>query len=205
MAMTDLIHADLHERYGTKAYSSLTMHRLGLWLFIISDAFFFTALISSRYFVSGTDRPDALIQELGLALTAVLLLSSLSAYRSEVAASHGDKEGAKRWIMITIIAGFVFLGGVVFEWYEAFHDFPPGSGFGTTFFTLTGIHTTHVISGIILLAFVYRRAAKGEYGPGHYWGVEGAAKYWHFVDLAWVFIYPTLYLVGESVEMGAHG
>ncbi|HCV27805.1 MAG TPA: heme-copper oxidase subunit III, partial [Dehalococcoidia bacterium] len=163
MAMTDLIHADLHERYGTKAYSSLTMHRLGLWLFIISDAFFFTALISSRYFVSGTDRPDALIQELGLALTAVLLLSSLSAYRSEVAASHGDTEGAKRWIMITIIAGFVFLGGVVFEWYEAFHDFPPGSGFGTTFFTLTGIHTTHVISGIILLAFVYRRAAKGEY------------------------------------------
>jgi len=117
MAMTDLIHADLHERYGTKAYSSLTMHRLGLWLFIISDAFFFTALISSRYFVSGTDRPDALIQELGLALTAVLLLSSLSAYRSEVAASHGDTEGAKRWIMITIIAGFVFLGGVVFEWY----------------------------------------------------------------------------------------
>ncbi|MBT4073984.1 MAG: heme-copper oxidase subunit III, partial [Chloroflexi bacterium] len=161
MAMTDLLHADLHEKYGTKAYSSLTMHRLGLWLFIISDAFFFAALISSRYFVDGTSRPDTLIQELGLVLTAVLLLSSLSAYRAEVAASHGDTEGAKRWILLTILAGLVFLGGVVFEWYEAFHDFPPSTGFGTTFFTLTGIHTTHVISGIILLAFVYRRAARG--------------------------------------------
>lgn len=204
MAMTDLVHANLHEKYGTKAYSSLTMHRLGLWLFIISDAFFFAALISSRYFVDSTNRPDTLIQELGLAITVVLLLSSLSAYRSEVAASHGDTEGTKRWILVTIGFGLLFLGGVVFEWYEAFHDFPPGSGFGTIFFTLTGIHTTHVISGIILLAFVYRRAARNEYGPDHYWGVEGAAKYWHFVDLAWVFIYPTLYLVGESVEMGAH-
>lgn len=196
MAMTELRHADLHAKYGTRAYSSLTMDRLGLWLFLISDSFFFTALIMSRYFVSGTERPEALIQELGLLLTAVLLLSSLSAYRAEVAASHGDNESASRWILLTIGAGLLFVAGVVFEWHEAFSDFPPGTGFGTTFFTLTGIHTTHVVSGLIVLAFVYRRAARGEYGADHYWGVEGAAKYWHFVDLAWVFIYPTLYLVG---------
>ncbi len=61
---------------------------------------------------------------------------------------------------------------------------------------MTGIHASHVLSGIIVLALIYRRARPGVYGPGAYWGVEGAAKYWHFVDVAWVFIYPTLYLVG---------
>jgi heme/copper-type cytochrome/quinol oxidase subunit 3 len=64
------------------------------------------------------------------------------------------------------------------------------------FAMLGGLHALHVVSGAVLLAFVYLHGRVGRYGPGASWPVEGAVKYWHFVDVAWVFIYPTLYLVG---------
>jgi cytochrome c oxidase subunit 3 len=173
----------------------LTINRLGLWLFIVSDAFFFSALISSRYFVKGLHTPDEVNQALGLALTAVLLVSSLTAYRCEVAAGHGDLASYRRYTFLTILLGVLFLAGVGYEWHEAYAHFPPSTGYGTALFTLTGVHATHVLSGVVLLALVYRRGSRGEYGPGNYWPAEAAVKYWHFVDVAWVFIYPTLYLV----------
>ena len=93
--------------------------------------------------------------------------------------------------------GLGFVAGVCYEWYLAFQHFPPSSAYGTVFFTITGIHAFHVITGIILLAVVAYLARKPErFGQSHSWGVEGGVKYWHFVDVAWVFIYPTLYLVG---------
>jgi len=73
---------------------------------------------------------------------------------------------------------------------------PPSNIFGTIFFTTKGIHATHVLTGLILLGIVYYLGRKpGRFGKGNYWGVEVSVKYWHFVDVAWVFIYPTLYLV----------
>ncbi len=174
----------------------LGMNRLGLWLFLISDSFFFVALLSSRYFLHGLDRPDELNQLLGLGLTAILLLSSLSAYRAETAAAHGNLARSQRNILITIALGLLFLVGVGVEWAEAFHFAPPSSGFGTILFTLTGIHALHVLSGILVLLSIYRLGRSGRFAGGEKsWPVEGAVKYWHLVDVAWVFIYPTLYLV----------
>jgi cytochrome c oxidase subunit 3 len=184
------------EAHGSASPAArLTINRLGLWLFIVSDAFFFAALISSRYFVKGVATPEAVNQPLGLALTALLLLSSLTAYRSEVAIEHGDLGRYKAYTLLTALMGVLFLAGVGLEWQEAYQHFPPSTGYGTALFTLTGVHATHVLSGIIVLALVYRAGRKGAYGPGNYWPAEAAVKYWHFVDVAWVFIYPTLYLV----------
>ncbi len=78
---------------------------------------------------------------------------------------------------------------------EASTHFPPHTGFGTLFFTMTGIHAFHVLSGLIALAVIYGLGRSRRFTAGNYWGVEGTVKYWHFVDVAWVFIYPTLYLV----------
>jgi cytochrome c oxidase subunit 3 len=112
-----------------------------------------------------------------------------------MSAAHGDYQGFRRNILYTL--GFVclFVGGVCIEWYEAFVYFPPHTGFGTLFFTTTGIHTFHVITGLIALLSVYIVSLKRQFTPEDYWPVEGTVKYWHFVDVAWVFIYPTLYLV----------
>ncbi|MBI4219167.1 MAG: heme-copper oxidase subunit III [Chloroflexi bacterium] len=173
----------------------LTMNRLGLWLFLVSDMSFFAAVISSRYFISGVQTPEEVNQVLGLALASVLVISSFTAYRAEMAAAHGDHAGLRRYLVSTIALGLVFMAGVGFEWHEAYLHFPPSTGFGTVLFTITGIHATHVLSGIVILALVIKSATPGRYGPGNYWPVEGAVKYWHLVDVAWVFIYPTLYLV----------
>ena len=181
--------------HTTHAHDRLAINRLGLWLFILSESFLFAALLSSRYFLQGVHRAAEVNQPLGFAISIVLLLSSLSAYSCEMAAAHGDLRGFRRYILMTIGLGALFVVGVGVEWTEAFKFFPPSSGFGTVFFTLTGVHAFHVISGLILLTLVYFLGRRGRYGPGNYWGIEGSVKYWHFVDLAWVFIYPTLYLV----------
>ncbi len=182
-------------------FNSLDINRLGLWLFLVSDASFFIALLSARFFVVGTSRPDEVNQALGLGLTILLLLSSLSAYRAEAAAEHGDNRTALKMLLATMGMGVIFLFGVGYEWYEAFqHETTwPSTGYGTILFTLTGVHAFHVVTGILTLGFVYfrvRRAAPDAEGTDTQWAVEGAVKWWHFVDVAWVFIYPTLYLVG---------
>ncbi len=177
-------------------HDTLQASRIGLWIFFFSETFLFGAIISARYYLQDTHRPDDLNQVLGLGITAILLLSSFSAYRAEVSAERGDHRGFMIGIIATIVLGAVFVLGVGIEWYEAFSHFPPSSGFRTIFFTTTGLHGFHVLTGVILLFFIAAKGRRaGTFGPGNYWGVEGSVKYWHFVDVAWVFIYPTLYLV----------
>ncbi len=176
--------------------SRLRINRLGLWLFILSECFLFAALLSSRFFILGLSRPPELNQPLGLAITTILLLSSLTAYMAEMSAAAGNQAGWRRYLLATVGLGALFLVGVGVEWSEAFHAFPPQTAFGTLFFSMTGIHAFHVVSGLLVLLLVYVNGRRRRYTAASYWPVEGAAKYWHFVDVAWVFIYPTLYLVG---------
>jgi cytochrome c oxidase subunit 3 len=167
-----------------------------LWLFILSETFLFSAIIASRDFLQGMARPEELDQLLGLIITIVLIASSLSAYRAEIFAAHGNQKGFERNILATLVLGALFIAGVGLEWKGAFAHFPPDDGYGTLFFTTTGIHAFHVLTGLIALTIVYFLGRGGRFTSGNgYWGVEGSVKYWHFVDVAWVFIYPTLYLV----------
>ena len=128
-------------------------------------------------------------------ITVVLIASSLTAYRAEVFSAHGNQQAFRRNILYTLGLGVLFLAGVGLEWSKALGHFPPTTGFGTLFFTMTGIHAFHVLSGLIALSIVWALGSDGRFSQGSYWGVEGTVKYWHFVDVAWVFIYPTLYLV----------
>lgn len=169
-------------------------NRLGLWLFIASESFLFAAFISARYILSGTEKPEHLNQGLALAITVVLLLSSVSAYLAETSIAYGDRKGFLRYTTTTIGLGLLFTVGVVFEWLEGLEYFPATTLYGSSFFTLIGLHAFHVLTGVAALAVVLSLGRKGHFGPESYWGVEGTIKYWHFVDLAWVIIYPTLYL-----------
>ncbi len=179
-----------------EAFSRLAINRVGIWMFFLSESFLFGAVISTRFYMLGVQGPAELNQVLGLILTSVLLLSSLTAYMSENAAEHGDQKGFSRNMILTIVLGLLFMIGVAYEWFEAYQHFPPHDIFGSIFFTTTGLHATHVLIGIILLAIMYFKGRRpGAFGPSGYWGAEGTVKYWHFVDVAWIFIYPTLYLV----------
>jgi cytochrome c oxidase subunit 3 len=172
-----------------------TTNRLGLWLFIVSDAFTFAGLLVTRFYLFGGQRPE-LSQLLGLVVTSVLLASSFFMNRAEVSMAHGDRRGFLNNTLITIVLGTLFLLGVVgVEWQIA--PFSVGeNAMASTFFAMTGFHAFHVLSGVIFLIIVYRNGRKGLYTQERHFPVEAAAVYWHFVDVVWVFFYPALYLMG---------
>ncbi|MCA9846013.1 MAG: cytochrome c oxidase subunit 3 [Dehalococcoidia bacterium] len=174
----------------------MQIRRVGLWLFFFSETFLFGLLFSVRFFLAGTGA-EHLNQTLGLAITIILLLSSVSAYTFETAIEH-DRRGVAGWALaITILLGLVFAGGVAWEWSIA--EFSRGQIFGTAFFTMTGVHAAHVVSGVGLFILVGIQMARGRFGSKDYWPVSGTVMYWHFVDVVWVFYYPALYLV-QGVE-----
>lgn len=182
--------ADYRRKSGT--------NRLGLWLFLISDAFVFAGLLVARFNLLGLNvRPD-LNQLLGLGITLVLLLSSYCMFRAETAMSFGDYKSFSRYMMATIGLGVIFLVGVVgLEWQIA----PGGPSDGAVwsiFYAMTGFHAFHVLTGVALLAIVFRNARKGLYNAQRHYPVEAAAVYWHFVDVVWMFFYPALYLIGTA-------
>jgi cytochrome c oxidase subunit III len=187
-------HTDSHSTYE---YKAATM-RLGLWLFIVSDAFVFGALLVSRFYLLGNTRPH-LEQWLGLLVTVVLLVSSFFINRAEVNLRLGDQKAFLRNTLITIILGTAFLIGVVgVEWQLA--PFGPADGAeGAIFYMMTGMHAFHVLTGVIFLLIVYRNGRRGRYTPERHFAVEAAANYWHFVDVVWIFFYPALYLIGRVV------
>ena len=157
----------------------------------------FVILLTTRFYLLGVSRPEDLNQELGFILTTLLLVSSLTAFRAETAIANGDRSGFLRNLLATIVMGTVFLAGVIgLEWREASHmGIVPQSGYGIAFYSMTGMHAFHVLTGVLLLGAIYVNGRRGGYSPERHWGVEAGIKYWHFVDLVWVFFYPALYLV----------
>ncbi len=194
------LNLELHvEDEGSYEYKTGT-NRLGLWLFLVSDAFVFAGLMVTRMNLLGLTRPP-LNQALGLFITMILLVSSFFMNRGETLMNNGDRKGYLRNVMITFILGVVFLLGVVLvEWPTAIREgLTPSSGpYGAVFFMMTGMHAFHVVTGLIFLMIVYRNARRGLYDQKNY-PVEAAAVYWHFVDLVWIFYYPALYLIGALV------
>jgi cytochrome c oxidase subunit III len=172
-------------------------NRLGLWLFLVSDAFVFGGLMVVRINLLGLTRPE-LNQLLGLAVTALLLVSSFFMNRGETLMHNGDRRGFLMNTAITFVLGLGFLLGVVLvEWRLAIHEgLTPDSGpAGATFFMMTGMHAFHVFTGLILLGIIIANGRRGLYDQKNY-PVEAAAVYWHFVDVVWIFFYPALYLIG---------
>lgn len=176
----------------------LANNRMGLWLFIFSDAFLFGGLLLTRYTLLGFTRPN-LNQTLGLFITMLLLLSSFFMNRAEEQIAHGDQKGFVRNTLITLILGTIFLIGVVgVEWPAAAAEglVPSAGAAGAVFYVMTGFHAFHVFTGLILLYIVWNNGRKGLYTEERHWAVEACAVYWHFIDVAWIFFYPSLYLIG---------
>jgi cytochrome c oxidase subunit 3 len=180
------------------AYKTGT-NRLGLWLFLLSDAFVFGGLMVARINLLGMTRPH-LNQTLGLGVTAILLISSFVMNRAETAIAHGDRKGFMNGTFITMMLGLLFLVGVVgLEWRLAGIEEVIASKdvVGAIFYMMTGMHAFHVLTGVLLLFLVWNKGRKGLYSEENHWGVEAATIYWHFVDVVWIFFYPALYLIGK--------
>ncbi len=177
----------------------LNSNRIGLWFFMLSDGFIFGGLFIARFNLLGLLRPDV-TQILGLVVTTVLLISSFFANRAEVSMEMGDRRQAVISLSITILLGVLFLAGVLgIEWRIA--PFRPSDGSqGAIFYSMTGFHAFHVLTGVTFLSLVLRNIRRGRYSAEKHWGVEASVVYWHFLDVVWIFFYPALYLVGTAVH-----
>ena len=181
---------------------SIPTKKLAMWLFIIADTMTFAAcLIAYGFLRNGTanwPRPFHSITNVAL-MTFILLTSSLTMLFGLRSARAGDKAGAFRWIMITAALGIVFALLHIREWIgligEGMTLFknPWGTGlFGASFFSITGLHLTHVTCGVIALIAVGVRYKGGRYNADD---IEVLGLYWHFVDLVWMFVVPLVYLL----------
>ena len=128
--------------------------------------------------------------------TALLLTSGVTLTIAHHALRVGERGKTAFWLFATIVLGAVFMGFQAYEYSHAYHELnlKLTSGiYGSTFFMLTGFHGFHVTLGAIMLAVVLARVMKGHFTPEHHFAFEGAAWYWHFVDVVWLGLYVVVY------------
>ena len=133
--------------------------------------------------------------KLPLLNTLILLCSGTTVTWAHHALIHGDREGLKKGLWLTIFLGLLFSSIQAYEYAEAPFPFA-GLNYGTAFFMATGFHGFHVIVGTIFLAVCLARTYKGHFTPKQHFGFEAAAWYWHFVDVVWLFLFITIYIWG---------
>jgi cytochrome c oxidase subunit 3 len=128
--------------------------------------------------------------------TAILLTSGVTLTIAHHALLAGQRAKTIAWMWITVCLGIVFLCFQGYEYYHAYHELnlKLSSGiFGSTFFMLTGFHGFHVFVGMLMLLFITLRLQKGHFTAERHFGFEGAAWYWHFVDVVWLGLYILVY------------
>jgi cytochrome c oxidase subunit III len=186
---------------------SIPSKKLVMWLFIISDACTFGAMLLGYGYLrnAAPDWPHhfgaSSIINVAI-MTFVLVTSSLTMLMGTRKAQAGDKAGALRFTFITVALGLVFAALHLREWISMIHEgvsmFHNEWGaplFGATFFGVTGLHLAHVLSGVIALTVVALGYKRGRY---HADDIEIWSLYWHFVDLVWMFVVPMVYLLNVA-------
>lgn len=182
-----------------------TRFNSGMWaiiMFIGSEVMFFAALFTAYFYLRGKipawepvfgEKPTWL--GLPLINTIELVASSFTMQIAVNAIKKGDRRKLIRWLIPTVVLGVLFLGGQIYE-YTRLGFLPKDGVFAGIFFTLTGFHGAHVTGGVIFIAICLYRASRGQFTANRHLAVEAASIYWHFVDLVWIGLFTTIYIVG---------
>jgi cytochrome c oxidase subunit 3 len=128
--------------------------------------------------------------------TALLLTSGITLTIAHHALIAGHRAKTIAWMWVTVLLGITFLGFQAFEYHHAYTELNlklTSGVYGSTFFLLTGFHGFHVCVGALMLLFITIRLMKGHFTPERHFGFEGAAWYWHFVDVVWLGLYVIVY------------
>jgi cytochrome c oxidase subunit 3 len=174
---------------------------LGMLLFIISEVMLFGAFFTAYFFirvvadsgwfpVEGVDLPKAIAG----VNTAILISSSFTMHWALEGARKGNRNALRIGLLTTAMLGFTFLTIQVNE-YVHLGFAPHDHAQGTIFYGLTGLHGAHVFVGLTLLTFATVRAFRGHFTAEEHRGVEVPGIYWHFVDVMWIVVYSSVYLL----------
>lgn len=177
--------------------------KVGMACLILAESALFLIFVVAYVFYLGRSLSGPTPREvLQLPVTASLCLfsSSWTVHQSTRSVGNGDGKRAGLWIGVTMLLGMIFLGFTAFEWHDLIvnkHLTIQTNLFGTTFYSLVGLHATHVLVGLVLLSFPAIASITGSLEARHHTRVEILSYYWHFVDAVWVVVLCTVYVFGR--------
>lgn len=193
---------------------------LGWWgmiFFIASEALIFANLIAAYLYLEirqgawTLPTGDHLDVVFPLVNTVFLLASSIPARIAGAGIAKDNRRNLIIGLLGAIVLGAIFLGGQAYEYSKLYSTcvnnacFTPQYGaFGSAFFTLTGFHGLHVTIGLIFLIIVLIRSLRGNFSAKSHFGIQAAEMYWHFVDIVWIFVFTTVYLLPLLTPIAAH-
>jgi cytochrome c oxidase subunit 3 len=180
------------------------MVSIGTIVWLSSELMFFAALFA-MYFTLRSVNPELWAEEVELlnipfssVNTTVLVLSSVTCQLGVFAAERGDVKGLRKWFVITFLMGFYFVAGQVYEYNILVHEglTLSSSAYGSAFYLTTGFHGLHVTGGLIAFIFVLARTyATKNYSHKQATTAIVVSYYWHFVDVVWIALFATIYLI----------
>jgi cytochrome c oxidase subunit III len=180
-----------------------TRGRVGMFALIAAETSIFVIFVVAYIFyigksVTGPMPREAL--EVPIFFTICLLSSSLTIHLAVKALRQADIRRFGRWWLATIALGATFLFGTVREWHRLIYEVGltiSTNLFGTTYYSLVGLHGFHVVVGLILLSAVMAFTWLGSVKHEHTYRVDVLSLYWHFVDAVWVVVFTVVYIIGR--------
>lgn len=204
-AMSGWVHSVIREKYAvTYDAGEYDWLKNGMKLFLISEGMIFGAFFAHHFYTRAHFAvwPPAGAPHLGTRLpalaTLLLVFSSFTMEWAHKALIKGKRLISERWVLFSLFLGAAFLSIQGYEWghLHEFDKFVHNKGvFGSQFYAMTGFHGLHVSVGLVLLASCWVRLKLGHFSAGRHFGFLASTWYWHFVDIVWVFLFTTIYLL----------
>jgi len=191
---------DTHDEHATS--TGLSNNKVAMWAFLGSECLLFGALISTYLLYRGKSIVGPYPKDVyDIPYTSVssfvLLMSSLTMVLALAAIQRGDHRRLRVWLLATALLGATFIGGQAYEFTSFYRE---GLSlhknlFGSSFFVLTGFHGAHVTIGILMLLSLFGLSLRGKLPTERSETVELIGLYWHFVDVVWIVLFSTLYIL----------
>jgi cytochrome c oxidase subunit III len=226
MATTAAVSTDQKWWNGGRSPFNVEYGKLMMWYFLMSDAFTFGAFLiaygTTRFSTNGWPNPNEVFRSYPGSgafnaplvfvsiMTFILIMSSVTMVLAVHAGHNRNKKAVITYLGWTILGGLAFLSCQAWEWNHLYHEgawwgrnpFLNADGTASTtnftnfFFTITGFHGFHVLSGVVINIIMLIMTLNDTFErKGHYLMIEKAGLYWHFVDLVWVFVFTCFYLI----------
>jgi cytochrome c oxidase subunit III len=177
---------------------------VGTIVWLSSELMFFAALFAMYFTIRAVNKgagapwpPPPVVLDLKAAapFTIVLVLSSITCQIGVFAAERGDVHAMRRWFFYTFLMGSVFVAGQSYE-YFVHNDFSMATNaYGSVYYLTTGFHGLHVIGGLAAFVVVLARSTFGRFTPEKATTAIVVSYYWHFVDVVWIGLFATIYLI----------
>ena len=176
---------------------------VGMACLILAEAAIFIIFVVAYLFYAGKSLSGPTprqVLDIPVLTTICLLSSSLTVHFAVAALAQAKQGACSIWLAVTVLLGAIFLGGTAAEWHRLiYHDGLTlrTNLFGTTFYSLVGLHAAHVIVGLSMLSLALIFSLRGALSTVHHDRLEVLSVYWHFVDAVWVIVFLVVYVFGK--------